>query len=235
MTPGRPGPGSYCPDCGSRLSDEERPTCSGCGFVLYRNPIVGVAVIVRDGQGRVLLGRRASGPYRGLWCIPCGYVEYDEDLRDAAVRELREETGLHVRTGPVFAVHSNFHRPEKQTVGIWFEGVVMGGELHPVDGEFTELAYVPPASPPPLAFPTDGLVMEELAGAGRRPHASHHPLLPLAYDVATSAGALIRRLREKGLEDVATKSSDVDLVTNVDRASEDHIVGLLLTARPDDG
>ena len=43
-----------------------------------RYPTVGVAVILRDAQGRVLMGRRAQGRYAGLWCIPCGRLEWDE-------------------------------------------------------------------------------------------------------------------------------------------------------------
>lgn len=155
----------FCPECGARLerpADGGRERCS-CGFVKYRNPIVGVAVVVRDGSGRVLMGRRAKGDYAGLWCIPCGYVEWDEDVREAARREFAEETGLEVTIGPVVAVHSNFHNPRQHTVGIWFEGRVIGGELAPLDAELSELAYFEPGAPPPLAFPTDGLVLAELA------------------------------------------------------------------------
>lgn len=162
------GEAVFCPDCGARLEREvrggsARPTCPSCGCVVYRNPAVGVAVVLRDEAGRVLIGRRASGIYQGLWCIPCGCVEWDEDVRDAARREFLEETGLEVELGGVVAVHSNFHLRDKQTVGIWFEGRVVAGEMHPVDGEFTELEFCDPASPPPLAFPTDGLVLAELA------------------------------------------------------------------------
>jgi ADP-ribose pyrophosphatase YjhB (NUDIX family) len=108
------------------------------------------------------MGRRASGDYAGLWCIPCGYVEWDEDVREAAVREFEEETGVRVELGALVAVHSNFHNREKQTVGIWFEGRAVGGELHPVDGEFSELGWFAPTTPPNLAFPTDGVVLREL-------------------------------------------------------------------------
>lgn len=158
----------YCPECGHELGaaagdQHNRPRCDNCGFVRYRNPAAGVAVVVRNERGEVLMGKRASGRYAGLWCIPCGYVEWDEDIRDAAVREFAEETGLTVETGRVVAVHSNFHNPQQHTVGTWFEGNVLGGELHPVDGELSELAYVAPSSPPPLAFPTDAFVLEQLA------------------------------------------------------------------------
>ena len=161
--------GQFCPDCGGALFFDYRggqrpPTCSTCGYVRYRNPAVGVAVVVRDDTGRVLMGRRASGAYAGLWCIPCGYVEWDEDVRAAAIREMREETGVEVELGEVIAVHSNFHNTAQHTVGIWFAGRIVSGEPHLADGEFTEIACFEPANPPPLAFPTDALVLRELAG-----------------------------------------------------------------------
>ena len=161
-------PLGFCVECGTGLvreSDRDgHGRCPTCGMVRYRNPAVGVAVVVRDGAGRVLLGRRAKGVYAGAWCIPCGYVEWDEDVREAAVREFAEETGLVVALGDVVAVHSNFHNREKQTVGIWFGAAGYEGTPFPQDGELTELGWFAPGEPPvPLAFPTDALVLEQLA------------------------------------------------------------------------
>lgn len=112
----------------------------------------------------MLLGRRAKGEYAGLWCIPCGYVEWDEDARAGAEREFTEETGLRVRAGRPLAVYSNFHNNRQHTVGIWFEGEELGGEPAPRDGELDALEWCDPAAPPRLAFPTDALVLAELAG-----------------------------------------------------------------------
>lgn len=161
--------GRFCPDCGAALAFDlppgrRHPFCAACGFVRYRNPIAGVAIVLRDRDGRVLLGRRASGEYAGRWCIPCGYVEWGEDVRAAAEREFREETGVAVRAREVLAVHSNFHNPRQHTVGIWFAGELRGdGEPRPLDGELDALAYFAPGEPPELAFPTDGLVLVDLA------------------------------------------------------------------------
>ena len=139
-----------------------RPGCPQCGFVHFRNPAVGVAVVVMDDAGRVLLGRRSAGGNVGEWCIPCGYVEWGEDIREAARREFAEETGLDVTIGDVCAVHSNFHNPNALTVGVWFWGTVVGGEVQAAD-DLDEVGWFPPNAPPePLAFATDRLVLAKM-------------------------------------------------------------------------
>ncbi len=64
-------------------------------------PIISVTVDVvclleRDGERQVLLVERGSDPFQGKLAFPGGFVEIDEDLPEAARRELREETSLEV-------------------------------------------------------------------------------------------------------------------------------------------
>lgn len=171
----------FCPQCGTPLveRDGRRPTCPACGFVRYRNPVAAVAGVllsraaalpeagpgVTPAEASHLLLVRRTGTRSGHWCIPCGYVEYGEEIRAAAAREVLEETGLAVVAETVFAVHSNFHDPGRLTVGIWFLARYRSGHLAPAD-DADRAGFFPIDDPPePLAFPTDREVLRALREA----------------------------------------------------------------------
>jgi len=62
-----------------------------------RVPCVGA--VISDGNGRIVVIRRARPPSAGMWSIPGGRVEAGESLEQAARREVQEETGLDVAVG----------------------------------------------------------------------------------------------------------------------------------------
>jgi ADP-ribose pyrophosphatase len=83
------------------MSRREYPEC----------PRVGVgAVVLRE--GRVLLVRRAVAPSQGLWAIPGGGLKLGETLRQAAEREILEETGITIRTGELLYIGDLVHRDD---------------------------------------------------------------------------------------------------------------------------
>jgi len=73
------------------------------------HPAVGVGAVVVRGD-KALLIRRAHQPRKGEWSLPGGLLDLGESLADAARREVREETGLDVRLGPIIETFDRVHR-----------------------------------------------------------------------------------------------------------------------------
>jgi len=118
--------------------------------------------VVFDDDGRLLMVRRGPNATRsGLWSIPAGFVDYGEEIRAAAARELLEETGLVAEIGAVVFAASNFHDPAKLTVGVWFSGTVTGGTLEAGD-DADDVGWFDLDGLPPLAFGTDEAFIEGL-------------------------------------------------------------------------
>ena len=75
------------------------------------SPLVGVGAIIID-HGRVLLVKRGHPPLAGEWSIPGGVLELGETLREAAIREAREETCLTVETSELLGVYDRVLRDD---------------------------------------------------------------------------------------------------------------------------
>ncbi len=133
----------YCPQCGSSLTTNHRKAenkikCNNCDFIQYSNPLPCVSVIIKNNDGRVLIGRRITG--KKLWCLPCGFVEDGENFLNAGHREVKEETGLEVRFERIVNVVSN-EFSSFESIVIVLEAKIIGGS--PTAGDdITELKWI---------------------------------------------------------------------------------------------
>ncbi|MEU7909432.1 NUDIX domain-containing protein [Actinoplanes sp. NPDC049118] len=107
--------------------------------------VVAVAVIVRDGEGRLLLIRRSDN---GLWALPGGAQDLGESVTQAAVREVEEESGLQVEISGISGIYSNPNHviayddgEVRQEFSICFHGTLVGGSLR-TSSESAEVRWV---------------------------------------------------------------------------------------------
>ena len=93
----------------------------------YRNPAVTVdmALFTREENPRILLIKRKNPPFQDHWALPGGFMDYDEEIEDAAYRELEEETGITgVRLEQIHAFGKVGRDPRGRTVSIVYRAVV---------------------------------------------------------------------------------------------------------------
>lgn len=89
----------------------------------------GVRVIVKDDEERILMVKQEH-PERTVWMVPGGGIEEGETAAEAAVREMKEETGLDITVGPmIFHVEEVSERRGQRFVN-FFLAEICGGELH---------------------------------------------------------------------------------------------------------
>ena len=150
---------NFCSRCGAELrfgfidgEDRERLACEQCGYVAYVNPRLVVTTLPVTNDGRLVLLRRGIEPGRGAWAQPGGFLEVDETVTEAAVRETFEETGLVVSPGEIVGLYS---RLEAAVVVLAFEAAVVSGEFRPNREALEIEAFAPDAIPwPGIAFKT---------------------------------------------------------------------------------
>ena len=80
-----------------------------------KTPLVGVGAIIVENR-RVVMVKRGHAPLAGEWSIPGGVLEVGETVRQAAVREAREETGLTIEPAELLGVYDRVLRDDKGRV-----------------------------------------------------------------------------------------------------------------------
>jgi len=152
------GKAIYCPRCGTAMETAQvggrvREVCPACGFILYRNPVPGAGVLVEMEEGIVLV-QRGQPPFVGWWALPSGYIEADESVEQAAIRECKEETGLDIELLELFGVYSFPEGPIQSGIVIFYRARPVGGELQAGDDAQDVGIFPRDGLPEPLAFRT---------------------------------------------------------------------------------
>lgn len=157
---------AYCPHCRAAMATRheggiDRPICPECGFVQYLNPAPGAGVILMRGQ-KICLVKRKFEPRKGYWCLPTGFMEWDEDVQVTACREALEETGLEVRVTALYAVESGVLPPDIPVLVVFFRAEEVGGTLQAGD-DAAEVEFFPLTGlPEPIAFAAHRKVLTQL-------------------------------------------------------------------------
>jgi ADP-ribose pyrophosphatase YjhB (NUDIX family) len=164
---------NFCSRCGASLrfgtvpgEDRERLACSACGHVAYVNPRLVVTTLPITEAGEIVLIRRGIEPGLGSWAQPGGFLEVDETVNQAAIRETWEETGLLVQPGEIVGLYT---RLEASVVTITFEARIVGGTAAPTP-EATEVVAFAPED-----IPWSGIAFKTTVWALRDWLARRHP------------------------------------------------------------
>ena len=140
----------YCPKCGSsefEIHNALSRHCTHCGFTYYQNPRASTAAFILNGQGDLLVARRAKEPAKGTLDLPGGFVDNYENAEQGMVREIYEETSITVDPNEVEYLFSipNIYRysgMDIHTLDLFFLCRVDDVEVKAAD-DAAELTWLP--------------------------------------------------------------------------------------------
>ncbi len=127
--------------------------CAQCGAALpgMRNPLPTVDAVIFDPARGVLLVERANPPLG--WALPGGFVDRGETCEQAALREVREETGLSVVLTALLGVYSDPARdPRQHTLSVVYTAQAADLDALRAGDDAKNARFFPLESLPPLAF-----------------------------------------------------------------------------------
>ncbi len=114
------------------------------------------AACIRNTEGKILLQKRSAS--RDVWGFPGGALEIGESAEEAAVREVREETGLRIQADSLIGVYTKYfdeypNGDKAQTIVFFFECSIVDGNLSTDREETFDLAFFDPHKTPELFNP----------------------------------------------------------------------------------
>ncbi len=133
------------------IQGKSRLFCPTCREVRYQNPVPAATALVVNSRNQLLLGKRKIDPQKGQWCLPGGFIEQGESMEQAALRELKEETGIE---GTIISMVDCFYQESRFYGSLIIFGYLVnieGGELCAND-DLEEVRYYDLDDLPPIAF-----------------------------------------------------------------------------------
>lgn len=149
---------NFCSNCGSKLTVSQpegdnklRYVCADCDMVHYENPKMVVGCVVSH-HGKILLCRRGIEPRANFWTVPGGFMELNETVAAAAMRETYEEALAEVKIDGILAIIDVVHARQAH---IFFHGTLKG-DSYGIGEESIDTKLFTPADIPwnEIAFPS---------------------------------------------------------------------------------
>jgi 8-oxo-dGTP diphosphatase len=131
---------------------------------MYISKIFVTVDVVLCKSNKILLIKRLKEPFKDCWALPGGFVDENEDLEDAAKRELLEETSVKVqKLEQIGAFGKPFRDPRSHTVSIAFYGKVNEDTVAIAADDAKEAYWFPLNNLPELAFDHNEIINKALA------------------------------------------------------------------------
>lgn len=159
----------YCPHCGKsqiHALGVKKFQCTACGFVYFHNTASAVAGILWK-ENAILLARRAKKPGQGLLDFPGGFVDFEETLEQALIREIKEELNLDIEKFWYFTSVPNTYIYEGviyYTSDAFFTCKIKDWNSLRCNAEITEIVWMKPETiqPEMLAFDSCKIIVKQL-------------------------------------------------------------------------
>ncbi len=153
---------TFCPNCATKFNTTNlsSKTCPHCDLHFYINPSPTTGIVLRNEKGEILLVKRKIDPGKGLWDIPGGFVDLNEDLETSLARELKEELGIDMHNFTYLKSKIDIYQygnRYQQTIGVIFEGTISSSEKLSASDDISDFKFFTKEN-----FPIDKIAFKSL-------------------------------------------------------------------------